>query len=142
MKRRVYRSACAALALIALILTGCPLKSLIIEIPDFESNLVQGMQLWRVDDEVGESFGAASRMVFGDCSLLENGTETLEYTLIDAQNEPVEGTSPAIVVRGRDGDSAVLYFFLQNWSEPPGWIRASSFNDAGESDLSEEAIFL
>jgi hypothetical protein len=47
-----------------------------------------------------------------------------------------------MVVRGRDGDRAVLYFFLQNWSEPPGWIRASSFNDVGESELSEEAIFL
>jgi hypothetical protein len=62
--------------------------------------------------------------------------------MMDSQNEPVEGTFPAIVVRGEDGDSAVLYLVFREWRKPPGWIWASSFNEAGESELSLDAVFL
>ena len=130
------------LALIALTLTGCPVKSLIVEIPDFESNLIQGMQLWRADDEASVNVTEAGRMVFGNCYFSGTGTELMSFTMVDSQNQPVENTFPATVFRGADGDSALLYFVFQNWGEQPGWIRASSFNVLGESDPSEEAAFL
>jgi hypothetical protein len=142
MKGSIHRSACAVLALVALTLTGCPLKSLFVKIPDFESNLVQGMQLWRADDEASERVTEAGRMLFGDCYFSGNGSEMMKFTMVDSQNQPVENTYPAFVFRGEDGDSALLYFAFQNWSEPSGWFRASSFNVMGESDPSEEAVFL
>ena len=146
MKRRIHRTACAVLALIALSLTGamtqCPWKTLIVEIPDLEVNQIEGLQLWRADDETGESFTEAGRIVFGDC-FFENGSEALVYTMLNPQDEPLEVTTPAMVKRGEDENSAVtLYFFFGDWSELPGWIRVTTFNAVGESDLSEEAVFL
>ncbi len=48
-----------------------------------------------------------------------------------------------MVVRGEDENGAVtLHFFFDDWSEPPGWIRVTTFNAVGESELSEEAVFL
>ena len=100
------------------------------------------MQLWRADDETGQSFTEAGRIVFGDC-FVENGSEALEYTMLNPEDEPVEVSTPAVVVRGEDENGAVtLHFFFDDWSEPPGWIRVTTFNAVGESELSEEAVFL
>jgi hypothetical protein len=141
MKGSIHRSAIAVLALVALILTGCPWKYLAVQIVDLESNEVQGLQLWRGEDQSSESLVEAGRVLFGDC-YFENGTEKMEYTLVNSQNQPVTYTHPAVMMRGADGESAVLHFIFPQWAEPPGWIRASSFNAVGESDLSEEAVFL
>jgi hypothetical protein len=146
MKRRIHRSACAALALIALSLTGavtqCPWKNLVVEIPDLETNQIQGLYLWRADDEASQSFTEAARVVFDD-SFFENGRELLEYTMVDSQNQPLDFLAPAKVFRREDGSgAATLVFFFAGWSEPPGWIRVTTFNAVGESELSDEAIFM
>ena len=146
MKQRIHRTACAALALIALSLTGavtqCQWKNLIVEIPDLEVNQIQGLQLWRADDETSQSFTEAARVVFGDC-FLENGMELMQYTMLDSQNQPIGFLAPATVVRGEDANgAATLVFFFAGWSEPPGWIRVTTFNAVGESELSDEAVFL
>ena len=146
MKQRIQRSACATLALIALSLTGavtqCPWENLVVEIPDLEVNQIQGLQLWRADDETSQSLTEAGRVVFGDC-FLENGMELMQYTMLDSQNQPIDFLAPATVVRGEDGTGAVtLVFFFAGWSEPPGWIRVTTFNAVGESELSDEAVFL
>jgi hypothetical protein len=141
MKESIHRSACAVLVLLALTLTGCPWKYLAVQIVDFETNEVQGLQLWRAEDPASESLIEAGRVLFGDC-YFENGTERMEYTMVNSQNEPVAYTHPAVMVRGEDGESAVLHFIFSQWVEPPGWIRASSFNVVGESELSEDAVFL
>jgi hypothetical protein len=47
------------------------------------------------------------------------------------------------VIRGENEDDPVrLHFVLGAWDEPPGWVRVSTFNVVGESDLSEEVVFL
>jgi hypothetical protein len=144
MQRSIRRSACAALALIALSLTGaqCPWKSLVVEIPDLEVNEIQGLQFWRADQEGSQQLMEAGRLVFGH-RIVTNGSELLEFTLVNSRNEPLEMISPATVVR-RDGESGAvtLDFTFSNWSEPPGWIRVTTFNAVGESEFSDEAVFL
>jgi hypothetical protein len=147
MKRRIHRSACAVLALTALILMGaatqCPWKGLVVEIPDLEANQIEGLQLWRADDETGDSLTDAGRIVFGDCYYLPKGSEVLDYTMLNSEDEPTEVNGSAAVIRGEDESGAVtLHFLFADWSEPPGWIRVTTFNVAGESELSEEAVFL
>ena len=56
MRRSIHRLACAAVVLAALAVTGCEWKRINIRIPDFETNLIQGMQLWRADDQASEIF--------------------------------------------------------------------------------------
>ena len=146
MKRRIHRSACAALALIALCLTGavtqCPWTSFVVEIPDLEVNQIQGLQLWRADDETSQNVTEAARVVFGDC-FIENGRELMQYTMVNSQNQPLDFLAPATVLRGEDENgAATLVFFFAGWSEPPGWIRVTTFNAVGESGLADEAVFL
>jgi len=141
MKRSIHRSVCAALALMALTLTGCQWKTLCVHLPDFESNLIQGIQLWRGDGPASEILTEAGRISFGDCYSGQN-VEMLAYTMVDSQSQPFNFTFDVKVVRSEDGDGVTLHFSFPGWREPPGWIRASSFNTAGESDLSEEAVFL
>jgi len=146
MKQRIHRSACAVLALLALSLTGaatsCAWKPLIVEIPDFETGQIKGVQLWRGEDETSQSVTEAGRIVFGEC-FFENGWEVIDYTLLNATGEPLEVSGSAGVVRREDGsDTVTVYFAFGAWDAAPGWIRVSTFNEVGESDLSEEAVLL
>jgi hypothetical protein len=146
MKRSIHRFACTALALIALILTGavtqCPLRGLVVEVPDLDANQIQGLQLWRAEDETSQTFDENCRIVFGE-SHMSNGSEMMEYTLLNPEGEPVPIWSYAAVDRGEgENDPVRLYFIFGSWSESPGWFRVTTFNSVGESDLSDEAIFL
>ena len=146
MKRRIHRSACAVLLLLALSLTGaatsCSWKALIVEIPDLEANQIEGLQLWLGEEETSQSVTEAGRIVFGEC-LLHNGVELLDFVVLDTEDEPLEVFGSAVVIRGEDESEAVtLHFSFVNWNSPPGWIRVTTFNEVGESDLSEEAVLL
>jgi hypothetical protein len=67
----------------------------------------------------------------------------MDYTMLNSQNQPIEFLAPATVLRGEDGNgAATLVFFFTAWSEPPGWIRVTTFNAVGESDFSDGAVFL
>jgi hypothetical protein len=132
--------------LIALSLAGaetqCPWKRLVVEIPDLEVNQIQGLQFWRGDYQADPQLAEAGRIVFGQ-RLSANGSEMLEYTMVSSQDDPVPILSPATVVWERDeSGAATLDFVFPNWSEPPGWIRVTTFNEVGESELSDEAAFL
>jgi len=146
MQRSIRRSACAVLALIALTLAGaetqCPWKRLVVEIPDLDANQIQGLQFWRGGYETSPQLAEAGRLVFGQ-RLSENGSEMLEYTMVNSQDEPIEGLFPATVVWKKDQSGAAkLHFIFPSWSEPAGWIRATTFNVVGESELSDEAAYL
>jgi hypothetical protein len=120
----------------------CPCKSLVVEIPDLDANQIQGLQCWRADHETSELFDESVRIRFGEFSI-GNGTETVEYTMVNAQGESISDLSLAVVLRGEDENDPVrLHFIFGAWNGPPGWIRVSTFNEVGESDLSEEMVFL
>jgi len=146
MQRSIRRSACTALVLIALSLAGaetqCPWKRVVVEIPDLEANQIQGLQFWRGAYETSPQLAEAGRLVFGQ-RLSENGSEMQEYTMVNSQGEPIEILPPATVVWKEDKrGAATLHFIFPSWSEPPGWIRATTFNAVGESELSDEAAYL
>ena len=146
MQRSIRRSVCAALAVIALSLTGavtqCPWKSVVVEIPDLEVNQIQGLQFWRADQEGSQGLIEAGRLVFGH-RLVANGSEVLEFTMVNSRNQPLAVFAPATVVRRDEKSGAVtLNFILASWNEPPGWIQVTTFNAVAESELSDEAVFL
>ena len=146
MQGRIQRFACALLAALALGLMGtvgqCSFNSLVVEIPDLEANRIEGLQLWRADDANGANLAEAGRIVFGD-RFFEGGSEVLAYTLVDSADEAIPSEWPAALVRAQDGSGSVtLTFVFSEWTELPGWVRVSTFNAAGESELSDEAAFL
>jgi hypothetical protein len=101
------------------------------------------MELWRADAEGSEVWSEAARIDFGDC-IVHSGGETIQYSMVDYENQPLSNSSsfPAWVTREDDEGGVVIHFTFGNWREPPGWIRASTFNAVGDSELSEEAVFL
>jgi hypothetical protein len=141
MGRTIHRSTCAALVLAAVALTGCDWKKIVVRIDDFEVNMIQGMELWMAEAEESEVWSEAARIDFGDCVVDDSG-ETIEYTMVDSQNRPLGNSFPAWVTRDDADGSVVIHLTFSDWREPPGWIRASTFNVVGDSDLSEEAVFL
>lgn len=146
MKRSIHRFPCAALALIALFFTSavtqCPIRGLAVEVPDLEANQLQGLQLWRTDDETSQTYNENCRIVFGE-TVVANGKEMMEYTLLSPEGEPLlEGNYAAIDRREGEDGPVRLYFLFGSWREAPGWFRVTSFNAVGESEISAEAIFL
>jgi hypothetical protein len=146
MKRSIHRFSCVALALIALFLTSavsqCSLRGLAVEVPDLEVNQIEGLQLWRADDETSQAYLENCRIVFGETHVA-NDREGLEFTLLDPDGETTLFSGHAAVDRSQGEDGPVrLYFIFSDWQESPGWFRVSSFNAVGESDLSDEAAFL
>ena len=146
MKRRIHRFACSLLTLIALSLTGaatqCSWTSLTVEIPDLEANQIAGLQLWRAEEEMSQSLTEAGQIIFHEC-VFQNGLELLDFTMLNTEGEPIEVLGSAVVTRREEESGAVtLHFSIANWSVPPGWIRVTTFNEVGESDLSDEAVFL
>ena len=91
MKRSIHRFPCAALALIALFFTSavtqCPIRGLAVEVPDLEANQLQGLQLWRTDDETSQTYDENCRIVFGETTVLADGKEMMEYTLLSPEGE-------------------------------------------------------
>jgi CxxC motif-containing protein len=120
----------------------CPCKTLSVEIPDLEANAIQGIQCWRGDEQDSEVLDQGVGILLGETSI-EGGAEVMVYTMVDAQGEPIPVLNSAVVIRGESEDDPVrLHFIFSHWMELPGWVRVSTFNEIGESDLSEEAVFL
>ena len=146
MKQRIHRTPTTFLALVTLTLVSvamqCPCKTLLVEIPDLDTNQIEGIQCWRADDENAELLDQSVRIVLGETSIV-NGMEIMDYTMVDAQGQPIPVLNSAVVIRGEgENDPVQLHFIFNRWNDVPGWIRISTFNEMGESDLSEEAVFL
>lgn len=147
MKRSIHRFPFAALALIALFFTSavtqCPIRGLAVEVPDLEANQIQGLQLWRTDEETGQTYEQNCRIVFGETTLLPDGKEMMEYTLLSPEGDPLLESNYAAIDR-REGENGPvrLYFLFGSWRETPGWFRVTSYNAVGESEISAEAVFL
>ena len=60
-----------------------------------------------------------------------------------SDGETTVSSGYAAVDRSQGEDGPVrLYFFFSDWQELPGWFRVTSFNTVGESDISDEALYL
>jgi hypothetical protein len=129
-----------ALAAMLLVLpsSGCDTsKEFRVVIPDFQSAQVQGVWLWRQAPTGGE-FERSLEITLGE-PFLQDGREVVEYTMRD----PVmqwEVTFVAPVFRDdANPDSAEIQLYALLWASD-GLFKASTFNQYGESELSQEEI--
>ncbi len=139
MRRWLRRTILGTLALAGTSLQGCSLGWFTISIPDFASKSVGGVWLWHLSAETG-LWERDTQIAFGAPSLQADG-EWLTY-----QAAPLDG-SPTFpgwsqVVRSANNPDQVTLQLLFSRAEAAGTYRASTYNDAGDSPLSNESVAL
>ncbi|MEN8159831.1 MAG: hypothetical protein ABFS41_07160 [Myxococcota bacterium] len=121
----------AAVLLVSALLLACPVGRLRVVIPDFESSVVRGVELLRVEDGSGAVAPAGSIQFKRLKGTAETG-EVLVYRQHDVDGEPM-GRQEAPVVRDPDQpDSIQVEFWFLN-ELPSGWFKVATFNGAGTS---------
>jgi hypothetical protein len=141
MRTPALRIACAFVALALLpTLVACDLKGVTVRIADFESNAVDGVRFYRLDEVLGD-FVPGGSVRFSEPYLAPGSGEVVDYTILDADENEVLNLSARLRRDPADPDAVTLNLVYDR-TEPPGWFRISSFNAAGESVLSLEQIYL
>ena len=133
--------ALVALALLSVAphLLACDYKQVTVRVLDFDTNAVIGVRFWRLSESSGE-FLAGGRVLFSEV-YQEDGEEWVDYTVVNEDGS--EGlTLPARIVRDGANPDAVTVDLYYSRFEGPGWYRVSAFNGAGDSDLSDEQVYL
>jgi hypothetical protein len=135
MHRKVTSFALALLVALSLGASGCA-RGFRIQIPGFETAGVLGIWIWRAAAD-GARFERFARIQFGEREQDEAGVEYLPYTFtLDRASvtlqSPIERSSGA----GGDAVTLQLVFPPQN----SGTFKISSYNEVGDSPLSEGAL--
>jgi len=108
-----------------------------ISIPDFVSKQVSGVWLW-VESPTTGLFERDAKLVFGQTHVGPNG-ESLDYVMTPTtggQSMPFT----ANVSRDAANPDHVTLQLIFTRSEGAGYYRASSFNAAGESPLTDQIL--
>jgi hypothetical protein len=118
---------------------GCQLTYFTISIPDFISKDVSGVWLWRQSPTTG-LFVRDAQFVF---QAVQDGPEgeLLDYIATSSDGATSVPLSTGIVHDGEDTDRITLSLIFARTSEP-GVFRASTYNAAGESPLTDEMVSL
>ena len=125
----------AALAMLPL--GGCELGTQFrIVIPDFESAEVEGIWIWRED--AGGDFARDVEIKLGE-PFVEDGVELVEYTFVDPDTEFELQFAAPVVRDAVNPDQAELDLFALLWAGV-GTFKASTYNEFGESPLSEQTV--
>jgi hypothetical protein len=155
MRRAIHSAAQAALAAVCLpaaclLLAGCqpldpnavspallPANVAVVRVRvlDFDQARIQGIRIHRRDELTAE-FEATNEIEI-TAPFFEAGKELVEYKLFDPEGNPL--SVPLAAVVEREGTAATLAFWYVRF-EPPGSFKASVFNLAGESNLSNESM--
>lgn len=112
-------------------------KVLRMQLPSFDTSPPDGIRLWRLSETTGE-FEPISEIRLSE-PVVEDGEEFVGYTLIDPAGNPIELPLSARVER--DGAFPTLALWVVRFA-PAGEFKASLFNAAGESSLSQETLTL
>lgn len=137
MRRWLRPTVLGLLCLATTPLQGCTLGWFTLSIPDFTSKAVEGVWLWRLSPETGE-WERDTQITFGAPALQADG-EWLEYQAMPLDGaQPVPGTSQ--VVRNAENPDHVTLQLLFSRVEEAGTYRASTYNHAGDSALSADAV--
>jgi hypothetical protein len=127
-----------ALALLVL-LPGCDLSFLNVQIPDFDSNRVQGIWIWR-QSELSGQWERDTRIDFADRSTW-NGLELVSYvTVIGTLGE--RGNLPSGILRDPTNSDRVTVSVGFIRLSAPGQFRVSTWNAYGDSPLSTDSALL
>jgi hypothetical protein len=141
MRKRVFRSATtAAMLCLSAFLLACPLGRVRVQIPDYFTSDVKGIQLYRVD-EAGGALVEAGRIEFVALDAQNDG-EFLKYKHVSPEGAVWFGPVFTQVARSPehpDGIEVTLAFLNQL---PAGWFKVASYNRIGTSSLSTAQAFV
>lgn len=142
MARPIRASAATALLAVVALVAGCNFSGLSLMIPDFESSEVLGVRVYQQVGDTGDpsqDLVLASEITFAEPELTETGRERMEYTV-----EGPDGAARYFTVLRRDDQDPdrVQVDLLFQYESLEGAFRVSTYNAAGESELSEGALFL
>ena len=125
-------------------LSGCDYRSLSIEIPGFDAFAVEGVWLWKLNEDTGRYERAGGIRLHRDATAQEwwpalaTDAEVIAYS--NTSQEDV--VLPAEVIRNPASPDRVTLRLLYLNNQETGSFRATIFNAAGESDLSDQTIGL
>jgi hypothetical protein len=136
----------ALIGLVALVplVSGCDYRSVSIQIPGFDTFAVEGVWFWRLDPATGQYQREGGIRLHRDATAetswpeLASGAEVIAYS-----NTSQEGVMlPAEVIRDPAAPDQVTLRLLYANPGEPGVFKATIFNAAGESELSDQTIAL
>jgi hypothetical protein len=139
MRRVSLRGLCALAILLVVALSGCEYKQVTVRISDLEASQVDGVRFWRLSETSGrfEPGGVIRFTEFG----LRKGVETLFYSVTYADGSEGMTLSSPVVRDPAHPDRVTLNIWYPRL-EDEGWFKITSFNQVGESSLSDEQVFL
>jgi len=142
-RRRLFsRTGLLGLALALVVLTaapGCQVRTIHVIVPDFDSSLVSGIDVYRVDETTGQPI-YAGKLTFGQIMAQPDGTEAVAYSLTEPDGTTTGGLQTTIL-RSQGGDTVEMHLVFSG-ATPSGDFRVASFNAAGASPLSAGSIYL
>jgi hypothetical protein len=110
-----------------------------VEIPGFDSSQVEGVWIWHATAEDG-SFRRSVEVVIDDVEVVDN-VEVVHYSVLDKKGEP-RLQLPARLERDELDPDTVQIQFVIMLLDGDGFLRASTYNTAGESGLSAETLLV
>ena len=141
MRKRSFRLAVtAAVFCMSAFLLACPLGQLRLQIPDYFTSDVKGVQLYRIDDASGQLVDAG-RIEFMGVEKTKTG-EVLKYKHVSPEGDPWFGPVFTQVIRNAsqpNGIEVTLAFLNQL---PSGWFKVASYNLIGTSRASTTQTFV
>jgi hypothetical protein len=139
--RPLLRRGLLGFALAVVLLTaspGCQLRTIHLVVPDFASSLVQGVDVYRIDETTGQPL-YAGKLSFGQIMIQPDGSEAVAYTLTEPDGTTTSGLQTPLLRLG--GDAVELHLIFSG-ATPSGDFRVATFNAAGASPLSAGSIYL
>lgn len=133
MVRSRVRAALAAVALLGLCSTACDVKGFRVQVPGFDSAQVLGMWVWRASPQTGQ-YERYAQIEFGT-PVESEGWEFLPYSVA------IGGTLVNLTtVVSRDPSAPEDATLMLSFGSVTGTFKVSSYNAAGESELSEGTL--
>ncbi|RIL06869.1 MAG: hypothetical protein DCC71_05225 [Proteobacteria bacterium] len=133
------RLAIAALTLLAVPLTGCETKRVVLELASFGTESVEGIWLWRLSEQSGV-YERACRIPFG-AIVAAGGGETLPYAQECNDGHAGLALESDVERAAEDPDTIRVALWYMRWEEP-GTYKVSTYGADGESALSSTTLDL
>jgi hypothetical protein len=118
---------------------GCQLRTIHVVVPDFASSLVQGIDVYRVDEATGQPL-YAGQLSFGQIVVQPDGSETVAYALTESDGTTTSGLQTTML-RSQGGNTVELHLIFSG-ATPSGDFRVATYNAAGTSPLSPGSVYL
>jgi len=125
---------------LALLLAGCGISSVTIELPTFGQGDVDGIWLWKLSATSGQ-YERSCRITLSNSKSTPQG-ETVTYLEDCVNGHP--GLKMQAFIQRNPGDlmTATIQLYYFRWEDETGSYKASAYNAAGESPLSSTTITL